>query len=296
MRLDTESLRTLKATIESGSLTAAAARLSITSSAVSWKLKRLEQRLGRKLIVRLGHQIQPTSEAKKLLEYADVIVAVHDRAVQHFRLSDVAGKLIIGITDDLASNQLPTFVHDFHLRHPGIRLEIKVEQQLALLEWYEERVIDLAILPMEKSLLEDSDIHLWEEELIWVKSRERDYALSDTVPLVTFSPKCTYREAAIECLEANGVDYYISMESPSLAGVRGIVSSGMGVTLINRGLVTSDQCEWEEARAFGPPRVVKFAVRATPMIPSHLRELVIQEIESFYTSNGAPWSTAAAQG
>ena len=63
------------------------------------------------------------------------------------------------------------------------------------------------------------------------------------------------------------MDFYVSMQSPSLAGVRGIVSSGMGVTLINRGLMTDDQCEWPEARRFGEPPEVRFVVRATGMIP-----------------------------
>ncbi len=287
MRLDTESLRTLKTTIEAGSLTGAARRLNMTTSAVSWKLKRLEERLGRKLIDRQGHQIQPTGEARQLLEYADIIVNAHDQAVQHFRLSDVEGKLIVGITDDLASRQLPAFVHEFHRRHPGVRLEIRVEQQLALLEWYEERLIDMAILPLAPPMIVDSDIELWRDELVWVKSRQRDYALDQPVPLVTFSPKCTYREAAIDCLEAHGVEYYISMESPSLAGVRGIVSSGMGVTLINRGLMTSDQCEWPEATQFGPPGEVRFVVRATGMIPRRLHDLVVAELEAFLPGRAA---------
>jgi len=100
-----------------------------------------------------------------------------------------------------------------------------------------------------------------------VKSRERDYPLNQPVPLVTFSPQCTYREAAINCLNSHNIDYYVSMQSPSLAGVRGIVSSGMGVTLINRGLMTEDQCEWPEAKLFGSPREVRFVVRTTGRIP-----------------------------
>lgn len=284
MRLDTESLRTLKATIEAGSLTVAAQQLSMTTSAVSWKLKRLEQRLGRKLIDRSGHHIQPTGEARQLLEYADVIVKTHDRAVQHFRLSDVEGKLIVGITDDLASNQLPEFVHEFHLRHPGVRLEIRVEQQLALLEWYAKGMIDIAILPLEQAMILDTDLELWQDRLIWVKSRDRDYPLTEPVPLVTFSPKCTYRQAAIDCLETHNIDYYVSMQSPSLAGVRGIVSSGMGVTLINQGLVTADQCEWPEAKMFGLPSEVKFVVRATEMIPQRLRDLMMAELKTLLSS------------
>ena len=281
MRLDTESLRTLKTTIELGSLTTAAGRLSMTPSAVSWKLKRLENRVGRKLIHRNGHQIEATADAQQLLEYAEIIISAHDRAVQQFRLSDARGRVIIGITDDLASNQLPAFVQNFHRSHPGVQLEIRIEQQLTLVEWFNEKSIDIAILPLEQSYTLDTDIELWQDELIWIKSKEIDYSLTNPVPLVTFSPNCTYREAAIQCLEEHNISFYISMESPSLAGVRGIVSSGMGVTLINRGLMTDDQCEWPEAKLFSQPQKVKFVIRATQLIPEKLSELVISELRSF---------------
>ena len=281
MRLDTESLRTLKTTIELGSLTTAAGRLSMTPSAVSWKLKRLENRVGRKLIHRNGHQIEATADAQQLLEYAEIIINAHDRAVQQFRLSDAKGRVIIGITDDLASNQLPVFVQDFHRNYPGVQLEIRVEQQLALIEWFNEKSIDIAILPLGQSYTLDTDIELWQDELIWIKSKEIDYSLTNPVPLVTFSPNCTYREAAIQCLEEHNISFYISMECPSLAGVRGIVSSGMGVTLINRGLMTDDQCEWPEAKLFSQPQKVKFVIRASQLIPEKLSELVISELRSF---------------
>ena len=281
MRLDTESLRTLKLAVELGSLTAAAGQLSMSLSAVSWKLKRLETKLGRKLIHRNGHKIEATADAQQLLGYADVIVEAHDKAIQLFRLSDVQGRLIIGITDDLAANQLPGFVREFHRGHPGVQLEIKVEQQLTLLEWFEERVVDIVVLPLEESRILATDTVLWEDELVWVKSKEMDYPLSKPVPLVTFSPNCTYRNAALKCLEQHQVDYYVSMESPSLAGVQGIVSSGMGVTLINRGLMTEDQCEWKDARAFGVMPGVEFVIRATRLIPERLSGTLVGALQGF---------------
>jgi len=253
----------------------------MTPSAVSWKLKRLENRVGRKLIHRNGHQIEATADAQQLLEYAEIIISAHDRAVQQFRLSDARGRVIIGITDDLASNQLPVFVQDFHRNYPGVQLEIRVEQQLALIEWFNEKSIDIAILPLEQSYTLDTDIELWQDELIWIKSKDIDYSLTNPVPLVTFSPNCTYREAAIQCLEEHNISFYISMESPSLSGVRGIVSSGMGVTLINRGLMTDDQCEWPEAKLFSQLQKVKFVIRASQLIPEKLSELVVSELRSF---------------
>ena len=289
MRLDTESLRTLKTTVELGSLTHAAGQLNMTPSAVSWKLKRLESRIGRKLIHRNGHRIEPTEDARQLLVFADEIISAHDRAVQQFRLSNVEGRLIIGITDDLASTQLPLFVQDFHRRHPGVQLEIRVEQQLTLLDWYDERKIDMAILPLGPEHLLDGDIPLWQDELLWVKSKNNDFPLSKPVPLVTFSENCTYRETAISTLREHGIDFYVSMESPSLGGVHGIVSSGMGVTLINRGLMTTDQCEWPEARAFHTPQTVSFVIRATELLPPKLAGLAIAELKTFLPGNRAAY-------
>jgi len=281
MRLDTESLRTLKLAVELGSLTAVAGQLSMSLSAVSWKLKRLETKLGRKLLHRNGHKIEATADAQQLIGYADTIVSAHDQAIQLFRLSDIEGRLILGITDDIAANQFPDFVREFHRGHPKIQLEIKVEQQLTLLDWFDDRLIDMAVLPLEESQVLKTDTVLWEDELIWVKSKEMNYSLSKSLPLVTFSPNCTYRETALRTLDKNQVDYYVSMESPSLAGVQGIVSSGMGVTLINRGLMTEDQCEWKEAEIFGKPPKVKFVIRSTQLIPQKLSGTLISELQSF---------------
>ncbi len=60
MRLDIDSLRNLRAIVESGSFTGAASRLHLTQSAVSRKIKRLEERLGHALLVRNGKSIEPT--------------------------------------------------------------------------------------------------------------------------------------------------------------------------------------------------------------------------------------------
>ncbi|NKB63781.1 MAG: LysR family transcriptional regulator [Gammaproteobacteria bacterium] len=285
MRLDTESLRTLKTTIDTGSLTIASGMLSITPSAVSWKLKRLEQRLGRKLIHRDGHKIEPTADGRQLLGYAEIILKTHDEAVQQFRLSDLEGRIRVGVTDDIAVEQLPGFTHRFQRRHPGVRLELKVEQQLTLLNWLEHRKIDVVVLPLEFPMIDKGDIHLWEDELVWIKHRDIEYSLDDSIPLVTFSPNCTYRNSAIEILNENEIDYFICMECPSLQGVRSIISSGMGVTLINRGLMDRDHCEWPEAEAFKMKKDVTFITRMTPLLPQRLREAIVNELNSALSKN-----------
>jgi len=52
MRFDREQLETLAAVVAAGTFDAAAARLSVTPSAVSQRIKALEQQLGRVVVVR----------------------------------------------------------------------------------------------------------------------------------------------------------------------------------------------------------------------------------------------------
>jgi DNA-binding transcriptional LysR family regulator len=49
MQLDVESMRAYLAVLDWGSMTRAAEQLGLTQSAVSWKIKRLEGRVGRPL-------------------------------------------------------------------------------------------------------------------------------------------------------------------------------------------------------------------------------------------------------
>jgi len=96
MNLDVESLRTLLAVLDHGGMTAAAKHLDLSQSAVSWKIKRLEERVGKALLIRDGHSLRPTSEGRALIDDARTIVEVHDRAVCRLRMSELSGTVRLG--------------------------------------------------------------------------------------------------------------------------------------------------------------------------------------------------------
>ena len=54
MKLDIDSLRALKTVADTGSVNAAADMLCVSRSAVSWKLKRMQERLGTNLLQKDG--------------------------------------------------------------------------------------------------------------------------------------------------------------------------------------------------------------------------------------------------
>ena len=85
MQLDIESIRTFLAVLDHGGMTRAAEHLELSQSAVSWKIKRLEAKVGRPLLVRDGHTIRPSFEGRNLIDDARLMVELHDRAVSRLR-------------------------------------------------------------------------------------------------------------------------------------------------------------------------------------------------------------------
>ena len=71
--LDVRRMQVLRAVVSSGSVTAAAARLGYTPSAISQQVAALEREAGTALLERVGRGVRPTAAGLLLTEYADAI-------------------------------------------------------------------------------------------------------------------------------------------------------------------------------------------------------------------------------
>jgi DNA-binding transcriptional LysR family regulator len=126
LRLDVESLRTFRAVVDCGSVTQAASQLNLTQSAVSWKMKRLEERLGSPLLVRDGRELSLTELGSELLVHAEQIVGAHDDAVDSLQQSQLEGTVHLGINDELEADEVATLLARFQRRHPMVRLHVRM--------------------------------------------------------------------------------------------------------------------------------------------------------------------------
>ncbi|WP_431897415.1 LysR family transcriptional regulator [Nonomuraea sp. bgisy101] len=78
--IDTRRLRTLRAVADHGTVTAAAAALHVTPSAVSQQLGALEHEVGHRLFARDGRGIRLTAVGRIMLAHADEVLAQLERA------------------------------------------------------------------------------------------------------------------------------------------------------------------------------------------------------------------------
>jgi DNA-binding transcriptional LysR family regulator len=277
MQLDVESLRAYLAVLDRGGMTRAAEYLGLTQSAVSWKIKRLEQRVGRPLLIRDGHVLRPTRDGRTLLEDARVIVAAHDRAVHRLESPDVTGTIKVGSNEEVGATRMAGILGRFQRMHPAATIEFVVDQSSVLIRRLERASIDVAVIQITPDEMLPGDVVLWEDELRWVTHRDMYYEDGD-VPLITFGANGFYRPVSEPILERAGVPYTYTVSAPTSAGVRAAVAAGLGVAVLGSWYVGGELVEWKRGAGFDPlPRVLQ-VVRTVPGEPPSIAGPLIAAI------------------
>ena len=235
MKFDIDSLRTLQTVVDTGSVQSAADQLCISRSAVSWKLKRLQERTGCRLLEKAGRRLCLTDEGEELLTYGRQIIDIHDAAVQRFRTVGSSEVVRIGATEGAGSvSILDTVAPWFRLEQPEVELTIRVEQPATVDEWLADGHIDLAVtLALDEDVLPD-DVVLFSEGLVWAHSHALDIAALTSIPLITWGSRSFSARVAGRELTANGIEHHVGYELPSSSSVWSAIANGAGVTVADK--------------------------------------------------------------
>lgn len=131
-----------------GSFTAAAERLHSTQSAISMRIRTLEETLGQELFDRTARTARLTAKGQELVTYAERVIGLMDEI--RARIGDpkvVSGIVRVGVAEYVALTWLPNLVRELNVRFPRVTLELSVDLTLSLLEKLQGGEIDLALLP-----------------------------------------------------------------------------------------------------------------------------------------------------
>jgi DNA-binding transcriptional LysR family regulator len=247
--LDIELLRSFVSVVDAGGFTRAGERVHRTQSTVSQQIKRLEDAVGKPLLVRNGKQATPTEEGERLLSYARRILMLEAEARDVVSQPVNDGVLRLGIPEDFAANRLTELVSHLSRLRPGLRLNVRSGLSVLLGGLLARGELDLALLKREAGT--PGGIAAWTENLHWVTSRRYKIDLdTDPVPLVMGDQGCLYRNRMIHALETAGRPWRIAFWSPNLSGIHAALSAGLGLSLLPEGAILPEQKIIEPARGF----------------------------------------------
>ena len=277
MLLDIESLRTLIAVVDLQGMTRAAESLQISQSAVSWKIKRLEEKVGRNLLIREGHSLRPSRDGRELLEYARSIVDTHDKAVHRLKSSDLSGKVRVGTPEEISTARIWAVLSRFNRIHPKTSIEFFVDRSFRLAAMLAASDLDVAVIQMLEKDRRKSDKDLWRDNLTWVCAPDYQYE-TGVVPLITFGEGGFYRPLARQALSKAAIPHTVAFSGPSAASVIGATEAGLGVAVLAESSLRGDLIKWPRATTIPPLPDSTYVARAAAGEPSAVATELISEI------------------
>ncbi|WP_423207807.1 LysR family transcriptional regulator [Paracoccus yeei] len=141
-------LRTLRAVVETGSLTAAAGDLGLSPPAVHGQLRALEDMMAAPLVIRGEHgAFLPTDEGRAVLEAEAQIAVALDACARRVAAlqSGHVGAVSLGVVST-GKYFAPRLVAELRRALPEVEVTLRIGNRDAVIAWLTSRALDLAIM------------------------------------------------------------------------------------------------------------------------------------------------------
>lgn len=231
------------------SFTRAAEALGTTQGAISVKLKRLEQRIGAKLLERTPRHVRLSAQGAAFLDRAREFLAAHEAAIAS--LSSPARQFVVGVAAHVAGPELPPLLAQLHAHDPGLRIEVRLENSRNLLEAFDRGEIDAAIVRREDDR-RDGEV-LAPEHFGWFAAPNFEHRQGEPLRLAALSPSCGVRDIATQALDAAGIAWTEVFLGGGSSAVSAAVSAGLAVAAFSHRVVPPGTIDVRER--FGLPRL-----------------------------------------
>ncbi|MFI9509514.1 LysR family transcriptional regulator [Nocardia sp. NPDC052566] len=147
--MELQQMRYVIAVAETNSFTRAAERCLVVQSALSHQIARLEKELGARLFERTSRRVRLTPAGAAFLPAARQCLDAAERAATEVAaaVGEVRGRLAVGLIPTVAAVDIPGALRQFRLRHPQVRISLRVGASEDLAEQVEQGILEITDAP-----------------------------------------------------------------------------------------------------------------------------------------------------
>jgi DNA-binding transcriptional LysR family regulator len=229
--LDLDAVQAFVLTADLKSFTRAAEALDTTQSAVSLKIKRLEDGLGRRLLERTPRLVRLSAEGDAFLVKARALVAAYQQAVGCF--DDGPRRLVVGISDHIVGAELPVLLKRMADAEPKLVLELRISSSGDALGDFDKGGLDAAITLRHDGQRRDGEV-LLTEAFGWMAAPEFEWRNGESLRVATQAEPCSVRAMATAALNAAGVPWTEVFVGGGVTTIGAAVSAGLAVAALGR--------------------------------------------------------------
>ena len=239
--MELHQLRYACAVADTGNFSRAAERCQVAQPSLSQQVLKLEEELGTRLFDRLGRGVQATEAGRAFLPHArSILEQVEQARVSVSSTADVRGTVSLGAIPTIAPYLLPRYTAAFAKRYPEARLRIVEDTTPVLIEGLRDLSIDFALLalPMRHKDLSLQTVRT--EPLLAALPATHPLANHESLSLADLRGESfvmlrdghCFRDLSLSICGSARINPNIAFESGQFSSVLGMVTAGIGLSLI----------------------------------------------------------------
>jgi DNA-binding transcriptional LysR family regulator len=237
-----ESLKVFCDLVDTGSFSQAAARNSISQSAVSQQVRALEDRFGKQLIERNRRGVVPTPAGiafyEGCREILENVAALADDLGRTGK--SVRGSVRVATIYSVGLQELQPLVKEFILSYPEVNIHVEYSRTNRIYEDLISGTIDLGIVAYPVARPQIEIIPFRDDPMVVICGPEYSLAGRKQIELqqladerfVGFERDIPTRKAVDEILRDNGVIPRYAMEFDNIETIKRSVEVGQGIALV----------------------------------------------------------------
>ena len=241
--MNMRQIEAFRAIIETGTVSRAAERLSISQPAATKLLKHLEQTIGFALFDRIRGRLSPTAEAIMLYDEVERVyrgISSLERFTEDIRLLQ-NGILRVGTMPALSIGFIQDIVADFTASRPSVQVTLHTRTSPKLIEWLVGGQLDAGFTSHPPNHPEVVGDTLCSTEFVCILPREHRLAAKTVIhatdlageQFISFGSDTPYRHQLDEMFKTLGVERKLLYETPMAPAACAMVARGLGVTVLN---------------------------------------------------------------
>jgi len=242
--MDLTLLRSFLAVVDTGAVTAAAARLHITQPGLSRRLQQLEEQLGAPLLDRGRKGVQLTELGRLVQQEARLILGRYDLLQEQIRAHQrlEGGVVRIGGGATSVSFILPAAIAQFHAAHPTVRFQLKEAGSSEVADGVRSGQLEVGLVTLPVQDHELDVRPLMTDRIVLVARPDHPLAAVgslgarqlDGMPLIGFEGGSAIRRIIDTALRDAGVAMNVVMELRSIPAILRMVASTGSLAFVSQ--------------------------------------------------------------
>lgn len=240
--MESDDLAVFLAATEAGSIGRAAERLHTAQSAVTTRIRKLEDGLGVALFRRHARGVLLTEAGETLLPFARQIARLLTEARQAVTDGDTPrGRLLLGAMETTAALHLGRMLASFSARFPAVELTLRTGTTAEMVAQVLRQELDAAFVCGPVAHAQLSVRPVFRERLVAVAAAGVPDLAAATAPgqarILVLRRGCSYRQRLEDLLARRGVAVVQVLEYGTFDAILACASAGMGITLLPAALL-----------------------------------------------------------